>query len=146
MNIYTETLKEIAVRSEILGRISQPYITVTRSNPICGDRVVLDLKLEGGELKFGMEVKGCLICQSSAVLLSKYCNHKLLKDFNCFEHSVNELINNGNRDNLLEDYSFSDEVKVFSPLANYKTRHSCVLLPIQALHDALESMSFKGAI
>jgi nitrogen fixation protein NifU and related proteins len=54
------------------GHLDAPDISAADTNPLCGDRVELDLKLEGdrvGEVRF--RGRGCAISQASASMLTE---------------------------------------------------------------------------
>ena len=49
------------------GRLPAAAASITLDNPLCGDRVTLDLEKSDGTVKaIGHEVKGCLLCAASA--------------------------------------------------------------------------------
>ena len=55
------------------GRLASPAASITVDNPLCGDRVTLDLEASDGRVKaIGHAVKGCLLCEASAATLAAF--------------------------------------------------------------------------
>lgn len=49
-----------------------PTETATVDNPLCGDRVTIDVKLAGGKLAaIGHQVRGCLLCEAAAATIAR---------------------------------------------------------------------------
>src|SRR5262245_55486617 len=55
------------------GRLPAATTSITVDNPLCGDRVTLDLEKTDGRVKaVGHEVKGCLLCAASAATIAAF--------------------------------------------------------------------------
>ena len=55
------------------GRLPAAAASITLDNPLCGDRVTLDLEKSDGTVKaIGHEVKGCLLCAASAATIAEF--------------------------------------------------------------------------
>ena len=65
--LYQEALLKLAKESPRKGRLEPNDASVRLDNPLCGDRVTLDLHLMDGRIDaVGHEVKGCLLCEAAA--------------------------------------------------------------------------------
>ena len=54
------------------GRIDAPDISAADTNPLCGDRIELDLKLDGDRVReVRFRGRGCAISQASASMLTE---------------------------------------------------------------------------
>ena len=53
------------------GRLPDADASATVDNPLCGDRVTLDLKITDGKITaIGHDVRGCLLCEASAATIA----------------------------------------------------------------------------
>ncbi len=69
---FQERIVALAKAKTGAGKLAEPTKTARRDNPLCGDRVIVDVKLDGeGRIAaIGHQVRGCLLCQASASALS----------------------------------------------------------------------------
>ncbi len=62
------------------GELTDPDITYEQGNPVCGDKVRLDLNLEGKLIKeIGFSGQGCTISQAAASMLTEEVIYKDLE-------------------------------------------------------------------
>lgn len=55
----------------------------SENNPLCGDEIEIDVKLNGDEVEdINFSGKGCSISQASASMLTEFVKHKKIKDVN----------------------------------------------------------------
>ena len=66
--LYHQAILELAKQAGRTPRLEDPDASVTVDNPLCGDRVTLDLRLADGRVAaVGHKVRGCLLCQAAAM-------------------------------------------------------------------------------
>lgn len=71
-DLYKENILEHYQNPSNFGTIDQPDITYEDTNPLCGDRIRIDLRIQDGkiaEIKFSG--RGCAISQASASILTE---------------------------------------------------------------------------
>ena len=69
--LYHKALVERARTAFGKGRLPDPTSSATVDNPLCGDRVTLDLSIKDGRIaEIAHHVRGCLLCQASAAALA----------------------------------------------------------------------------
>jgi len=71
-DLYREQILDHSRHPRNFGQIDDPDITYEDSNPLCGDRVRIDLKVSDGkiaDIKFSG--RGCAISQASASILTE---------------------------------------------------------------------------
>ena len=71
-DLYKENILEHYQNPSNFGTIDQPDITYEDTNPLCGDRIRIDLRVQDGkiaEIKFSG--RGCAISQASASILTE---------------------------------------------------------------------------
>ena len=55
------------------GRLPAPGVSVTCDNPLCGDRVTVDLSLSGALIAaFAHRTRGCLLTQAAASVVGRH--------------------------------------------------------------------------
>jgi len=110
--IYSEIIIDLYKNPINFGKLSSPSITLQGGNPLCGDEVQFELKLDNGTIK---DIKftghGCAISRASESLLSEMVNGK-----------------------KFEEVEKIKDRDVFEVLGNVvQTRVKCALLPLQVL-------------
>ena len=132
--IYQTELLKLAARARGAGRLDEPRLSARVDNPLCGDRVTIDLRLdEDGRIEaFGTEVKACLLCQASASLIGEYAAGRTTADFGALRDQLDEMLK---REGPPPNGAF-EGFKAFLPVRPHKSRHECVLLPFDALKRA----------
>jgi len=117
MDYYREYILDHYRNPRNYGTLEQPDAHAEDSNPLCGDQLAIDLKIEGdrvAEVRF--QGRGCAISQASASMLSEMIEG----------HTVEEVIQLG-KDDLLDSLGIS-----ISP-----ARTKCAFLSLRVLHRSL---------
>ena len=112
--------------------MESPHGSATVDNPLCGDRVTVDVRLDrGGRVaEVGHVVRGCLLCEAAAALIAERAPDREIEDLLRASGEVGPALRDG--------ASFPwPELEVFAPVRGVKSRHRCVDLPFEALAEAL---------
>jgi len=129
--LYQQKIVALAKAKTGAGKLPNPTKSARRDNPLCGDRVTIDVRLDGGKIaEIAHQVRGCLLCQASAVALA---SSAVGRD----AAGVAELRHDAERAIGREAGKAHEPFDAFEPVAGHKSRHECVLLPFEALKDAL---------
>ncbi len=71
-NLYRDELLDLVRESAVQKKVRKPDIVVEDFNSLCGDKLLISIKLDGDEItQYGFEGSGCLISQASAYLLKE---------------------------------------------------------------------------
>ena len=117
------------------GRLAAPAATVTVDNPLCGDRVTLDIATANGRIAaIGHEAKGCLLCEAAAATIAAFGRDRLPAELRDLADAAHALMKVGTP----PPESFA-ALRVFTPVHGAKSRRDCVLLPFEALGKALDA-------
>jgi nitrogen fixation NifU-like protein len=114
-DMYREIILEHNRSPHNAGTLDDADISHEDSNPLCGDRVRIDLKVEGGiitDVRF--KGRGCAISQASASLLTDEIKGKSLDEVRAL-----------GKDDMLE--------LIGIPLDKNPVRIKCALLPLKTL-------------
>lgn len=128
-DLYGQGLKDLAGREPAV--VAGPDASASLDNPLCGDRIDLDLKVEEGRVTaFGHRVKGCLLCKAAAGLAAKQAVGLDAEGAQHLLAQVSGLLKTGAEPGV-------PALAVFLPVRPHKSRHGCVLLPFKALVKAI---------
>jgi nitrogen fixation NifU-like protein len=135
-NPYQAALKAHAKHACRKGRLDAPDASVTVDNPLCGDRVTIDVKLSDGRIAdFAQEVRGCLLCEASASMIGCHAVGATAEQITEARAAMERLLRAPeDADSAAKPWT---EIDDFAPVRPIKSRHECVLLPFEALVDAL---------
>jgi nitrogen fixation NifU-like protein len=124
--LYREEILDHADQSPYRGRLESPDRSAELDNPLCGDRLRLDLKLgpEGRIDRIRFDGHGCVVSQAAASMLA--------------EHVEGREVDEARR------FSADDLLRLFGlPLT--PARRKCALLAWRAIQKALaEPVSIEG--
>ncbi len=117
------------------GRLASPAASITVDNPLCGDRVTLDLEAGDGRVKaIGHAVKGCLLCEAAAATIAEFGRNRSPAELRDMAAAARALMKDGTP--VPDRFS---GLQVFTPVHAAKSRRDCVLLPFEALGKALDA-------
>ena len=132
--LYQAALVARAKQGRARGRLPSPQRSITLDNPLCGDRVTLDLDLADGRVaKVGHQVRGCLLCEAAAELIAGQAPGKSAADLAGATSAVTAILKEGGPAPAGEWSTLA----IFAPVHRVKSRQDCVLLPFEALNKAL---------
>lgn len=134
-DLYPRDMLRAAANAGRAGTLEGATGSATLDNPFCGDRVTLDIALDGaGRIAdIRHRLKACVLCQASAAVLA--------------DHAVGrapaELAETGRT--LLAGLKAAAEQPVpgqpafdlFAPVTRYRSRIACVMLPFETLEKAV---------
>ena len=130
--LYQERIVALAKAKTGAGKLAAPTKSARRDNPLCGDRVTIDVRLDGqGRIaEIGQQVRGCLLCQASASALASVAVGRDSKGIADLRHDAERAVGR-------EAGEAQEPFTAFTPVRDHKSRQECVLLPFEALKDAL---------
>jgi NifU-like protein involved in Fe-S cluster formation len=133
--LYKKELLRLAADAHGAGRLAHATATGHAHNPVCGDKVVVDLVLERGRVvEIGQETKACVLTQASASILGNSLKGATRGEVEALQRTVKAMLESQGHvpEAPFQDYS------AFDAALAYPARHTCVLLPIQAALAAFD--------
>ena len=137
--LYQQAILDLARARIGAGRLEPADASARRDNPLCGDRIDLDLRFDGdGRISaVGHKTRGCALCEAAASLIAKAApGHRPAELGSAFKAVTRVLAG----EDPAAPAGF-EEIDVFRPVAGHRSRHDCVRLPFLALEDALGKTS-----
>ena len=139
--LYQRAILDLARRAGDTARLDAPQASVTVDNPLCGDRVTLDLALADGRVgAIGHKVRGCLLCQAAAAVIALRAPGETPAALAEVAARLDEAVRKGG---AARDERWP-ELRAFAPVHPHRSRHDCVLLPFAALTQALAEAEAAG--
>ena len=124
-DLYRDYILEHYRRPHNFGVIDAPTASIEGSNPLCGDRITLQLGVKDGVVdRVGFTGRGCAISQASASLLTDEIKGKPVSEVEAFR-----------ADDLLDLLGIE-----ISP-----ARMKCAMLSLETLQGALGGANAKGS-
>lgn len=88
-SLYSEIVIDHYQNPRNWGRMKNPTKTFTLYNPLCGDRMTIDARIENNTIKdITFSASGCAISQASASLFTEHIKNKRISDLRSIEKSV----------------------------------------------------------
>jgi len=129
--LYHKALVDRARAGFGKGRLADATSSATVDNPLCGDRVTLDLAVQDGRIAaIGHHVRGCLLCEAAAATIAEYGRGADRATLDAMSTAARTLMAEGTLDPKWE------YLEIFRPVHGAKSRRECVLLPFEALKRA----------
>jgi nitrogen fixation protein NifU and related proteins len=132
--LYAKDLLRLAAAATGAGRLEAFDAEGSAYNPACGDRIAVTLRLDGSKriIEMGHEASACILAQASASLLGAHLEGADEASVQRLRTEVGTMLRTGD----VPAPPFSG-YSALSGAAPYRNRHTCVLLPIDAVLDAL---------
>lgn len=123
-------LLRLAARASGAGRLQNPDGSASVRSPFCGDRLKLDVRMEGDRVvEIGYEIRACLVCQASASIMGDQHIGKTAVEIERLGEEVKAFLN--------AEGEAPDQYAIFEKVKPHKNRHTCVDMPFQAIREAV---------
>lgn len=130
--LYRRALLRLAADATGAGRLPRPDGAGSAHNPTCGDRVTVEVALEGERIAaLAHHTQACILTQASAALLARAAAGQ--------DRAGLERLSAGLRTMLAGGPPPGPGYEAFDGVAAHAGRHICVLLPVEAALKALEA-------
>jgi nitrogen fixation NifU-like protein len=141
-DLYHEALVRMARAATGAGRLAAADASATVDNPLCGDEVTMDVRLAGGRIEaLGHRVRGCLLCEAAASLLGRTAVGVAPGEVAAARERLVAMLQAGAAP---PDGAWAG-LAAFGPVRSVPSRQRCVLLPFDALEEALLRARAKGS-
>ena len=135
--VYAQALRDLARAADGAGALAEPQVRVAVDNPLCGDRVTMDLTLADGRVAaLAHKVRGCMLCEAAAAAIGRHALGAAPSRLRAVADGMRAMIRSG-----APPPGDWQELAAFTPVHEIKSRHECVLLPFDALSQALDKAS-----
>lgn len=140
--LYQEVLLDHYRRPRNAGALADPTHEAQGHNPLCGDRIKLEVGLDGERLdRIAFEGSGCAISTAAASLMTEAVKGKTRSEaealFRDFQRMLTASTPEANAEERL------GKLAIFAGVREFPVRVKCATLPWHTLHAALQNEPVK---
>ena len=133
-DLYAKDLLRWAADVSHAGQLDPHDASAVHINAMCGDRVRIDMTLDGGTVvECRHDTRACALTQGSAAILSAHASGETAQSITALAEAVAAML----RDGTPAPAGKWSAYGIFVAAAPQKSRHTCVLLPLEAAKKAL---------
>jgi nitrogen fixation NifU-like protein len=136
-DLYQEVILDHGKRPRNFGPLEGATATAEGLNPLCGDHLVLQVKVDGGTVR---EVRftgtGCAISRASASVMTGIVKGKTLAEAEALFQVFHALVTDG--PGAHPDLEALGKLAVFGGVHEFPTRVKCASLAWHTLRSALQ--------
>ena len=131
--LYSKPVLKLAAAATAAGELPEPNLAGLAQNPVCGDSVSVTMVLDarGRVAAFAHETKACVLTQAAASILGAKAKGADEACLRTLRNQVAAMLEGGEAPAV----PFGD-FAVLAAAARHRNRHTCVLLPIDAVLGA----------
>jgi nitrogen fixation protein NifU and related proteins len=133
--LYQELILDHYRRPRNKGALTHATHSVSLNNPLCGDEIDLQLRVDGDVIKeVGFVGRGCSISQASASMMTQLLKERTVPQALALVERMGAMMQGDEaaaRDKAL------GELRALAGVSKFPVRIKCALLPWNALTDAI---------
>jgi nitrogen fixation protein NifU and related proteins len=135
--LYQELILDHYRRPRNKGTLAQATHAVSLNNPLCGDEIDLQLRVDGDVIKdVGFVGRGCSISQASASMMTQLLKDRTVPQALALADRMTAMMHGDEA--AARDKSLG-ELRALAGVAKFPVRIKCALLPWNALTDAVRA-------
>jgi NifU-like protein involved in Fe-S cluster formation len=133
-DLYSARVLRLAAELPRLGRLADAHASAEKVSKLCGSRVKVDVKVEGGRVTdFAQEVKACALGQASASVLGAHVIGASVQELESARSDFRAMLKAGGSP---PQGRFAD-LSMLAPVKDYPARHTSTLLAFEAVCEAV---------
>jgi nitrogen fixation NifU-like protein len=137
--LYQEVILDHNRKPRNWGSLADATHRAEGVNPLCGDRIHLDVKVDGGTVDaIAFQGESCAICKASASMMTTVVKGKPREDAERLIQEFRDMAT-GKLDTASAPHHLG-RLTVFSGMRDLPTRVKCAILPWHTLHAAFNSL------
>ncbi len=118
-----------------LGRLDAPDASASAVSRMCGSKITVDLVLDGDRVSdYAHEVQACALGQCAASILAKTIIGASAADLRALRAAMLAML----KENGPPPGEPFQDLAILESVRDYAARHGSVMLPFQAVTDALD--------
>jgi len=133
ISLYSGRILALAADIPHVGRLPSAQGTAKRRSPLCGSTVTVDVMVTNGCVAaFRQDVKACALGQASASVLGAAVLGCTKAELEAARDALRAMLRGG----PVPAAPFAG-YEVLIPARDYKNRHASIMLPLEAVVDAM---------
>ncbi|MGA7326453.1 MAG: iron-sulfur cluster assembly scaffold protein [Rhodomicrobium sp.] len=139
-DIYTEKVLQLSANIPRTGRLSNPDATASAYSKLCGSKITIDIKMEGGTVTdYAQDVRTCLLGQTSAAVMGANIVGSNATELREIGAQMRRMLKEGGSP---PTGRWSD-LAILESVRDYKARHASTLLVFDAVEEAIAEAERK---
>jgi nitrogen fixation protein NifU and related proteins len=135
--LYRKELLRLAADAHGAGHLQDPHTTGHAFNPVCGDKVTVEISIVGGHIAaIAQDTKACVLTQASASILGQSLKGATRADVEALRRAVDAMLEAG----AAPPFPPFEAYAAFDGAIAFPSRHRCVLLPFEAVLSAFDAL------
>jgi nitrogen fixation NifU-like protein len=131
--LYREVVLDHYRQPRNRAPLEKPDGTATVDNPVCGDQVRVQVRLQGASVgEVAAQTRGCSIAVAAGSLMTELVTGLALDEIPPLRTALERLVEGEDPGRELDR-----RLRAFAGVARFPTRRRCALLPWEALESAL---------
>lgn len=132
--LYNSDILRLATATAAFVRLPDPDGTAERRSPVCGSRVKVDVKLDGGRKisALGIEARACALGQASTALMAENALGKTLAEIEAARDALSAYL-----EGTQGDAGYWPGLEIFAPARKHRARHASIRLAFEAAAEAV---------
>lgn len=131
--LYQDRILALAKTVRKAPELGDATHSATVSNPVCGDRVDIRIRVTSGEITAAStHVRGCALCEAGAGLLLELASGLSTTALTSLGDDLTAWLAG------TENSGLPDAMTAFAPVRAIRNRHKCVTLAFEAARTALD--------
>ncbi len=134
-DIYNKDVLRLAGNIGRIGRLEDPDVSVTRTAPLCGSGIVVDLGIEDGAVTgYAQEIKACALGQAAASVIAEHVIGADLTELRAVRDRMAAMLAGGGP----PPGGKWAALAALEPAKSATSRHGAIMLAVDATIEALE--------
>ena len=143
-SLYQQLILEHYRRPRNKAELPDRTVEVLMTNPVCGDEIVLQLEIEGDEIRAARFAgQGCSISQASVSMMTVLLEGRKLADADGLAARFTRMMHGD--ESAAGDRALGD-LRALQGVSKFPVRIKCALLGFDALLEALKQSGYTLAI
>jgi NifU-like protein involved in Fe-S cluster formation len=141
-DIYNQKILEFAGNITRAGVIADADATSEKHSKLCGSKVRVHLKLDGGVVTdFSHEVRACALGQASSAVMALHVVGATAGELRQARLDMLAMLKDGGEGPV----GRFEDMRYLKPVKDYKARHASTMLTFDAVVDAIDQIEAKQA-
>ncbi len=142
-DIYTERVLQLSANMPRTGRLPDPDATASAHSKLCGSRITVGLKMEGGTvIDYAQDVRACLLGQTSAAVMGANIVGSTADEVRAVGAQMRAML----KDHGAPPDGRWADLAILEIVRAYKARHASTLLVFDAVEDAISQIEARRPI
>ena len=140
-DLYQDVIIDHNNRPRNFRRLEEPSFSLEGYNPLCGDRISLDVRLEGDRIAdIGFIGSGCAISRASSSMMTERVKGKTKEEVEEIFEAFHQMVTREPGADFDADDKLGD-LEALSGVPQFPVRVKCAVLPWHTLRSTMEGQS-----